>query len=187
MMNDTDLDTIASSVAYAWFASVINITPHAPLLQALRRYVRLRPENVLAFFRHHCQRTGMSCSALTLTICLSIHFWSHSFRQLRLVDHNRLIQRFEILPLPLPSSPSLTITWMRDSTRIPLSQRIIRVPTGRCAKLISMHIINSTSPEFEVPPELTTHLLCGILIDTIGLKDGGKAVQADHYAAAYLI
>lgn len=50
-----------------------------------------------------------------------------------------------------------------------------------------MHIINSTSPEFEVPPELTTHLLCGILIDTIGLKDGGKAVQADHYAAAYLI
>lgn len=122
MMNDTDLDPTASSVAYAWFASVINITPHVPLLQALRRYVRLRPENVLAFFRPHCQRTGMSCSALTSTICLSIHFWSHSFRQLRLVDHNRLIQRFGILPLPLPSTPSLTITWIRDSTRIPLSQ-----------------------------------------------------------------
>ena len=38
-----------------------------------------------------------------------------------------------------------------------------------------------------MPPELATLLLCSILIDTSGLKPGGKAEAADHRAAQFLI
>jgi hypothetical protein len=38
-----------------------------------------------------------------------------------------------------------------------------------------------------IPPELSTLLLSAILIDTKGLKAGGKAVDVDREAAAYLI
>jgi exopolyphosphatase len=54
-------------------------------------------------------------------------------------------------------------------------------PSGSCASHIA-----SLCPT-EVPAELATLLLCAILIDTAGLKFGGKALQVDYNAAGFLV
>lgn len=62
--------------------------------------------------------------------------------------------------------------------------RIIAVPTGSCSSLVAQ-LLHAECPD-TIPPELATLLLCAVLIDTGGLKPGGKAENADRLAAIYL-
>lgn len=63
--------------------------------------------------------------------------------------------------------------------------RIITVPTGSASSLVALYLQEKC--EDKVSPELATLLLCSVLIDTNGLKVGGKAVDADRAAAAFLV
>jgi hypothetical protein len=48
----------------------------------------------------------------------------------------------------------------------------------------SRTLVARLSPNLSIPPELSTLLLSAILIDTHGLKLGGKALDVDREAAA---
>lgn len=179
--NLIDLDSIASSVAYAWFASTSTGNPHIAILQTARRDLKLRPENIYAF------SLASLTTELQELLCIdevpSAPFPSDKFA---LVDHNRLLSKFTE---SAPASVVAVIDHHEDEGLYTdtASPRLIQVPTGSCTSLVTLHILNTAGPDVHVPPELATFLLCGILIDTNGLKEGGKAVQADHDAAAFLV
>lgn len=179
--NLIDLDSIASSVAYAWFASTSTGNPHIALLQTARRDLKLRPENIYAF------SLASLTTELQELLCIdevpSAPFPSDKFA---LVDHNRLLSKFTE---SAPASVVAVIDHHEDEGLYTdtASPRVIQVPTGSCTSLVTLHILNTAGPDVHIPPELATFLLCGILIDTNGLKEGGKAVQADHDAAAFLV
>jgi exopolyphosphatase len=75
------------------------------------------------------------------------------------------------------------------------AERLIQVPTGSCASLVTKHFQSmwnsaNSSPAgisgSPVPPEVATLLLSAIVIDTGGLKAGGKAVPVDYGSASFL-
>lgn len=147
----------------------------------------LRPENLLAFrFANvpistllHPDTLPTSSSDLT---SLGAHF--------ALVDLNKL----------LPAFAGGTVDAVIDhhddeGVHKDAAVRLIQVPTGSCASLVTKHF----RPEWEasmsspaggkgvpVPPELATLLLSAILIDTAGLSEGGKATTTDRDSAAFL-
>lgn len=99
-----------------------------------------------------------------------------------LVDHNQLLPRWA------DCAPDYTITAVvdhhDDEHLYPdASPRIVEVPTGSCASLVTRLLDNDSAP---LPPDLATLLLCAILIDTDGLRPGGKAEAADLDAASFL-
>lgn len=104
-------------------------------------------------------------------------FPSHTFA---LVDHNCLDSSFST------DNPTVDVIAVIDHHEDEnfyadtANPRTI-APAGSCAS----HIV-SLCPA-EVPAELATLLLSAILIDTSGLKPGGKALQVDRDAAAFLI
>lgn len=104
-----------------------------------------------------------------------------------LVDHNRLNPRF------LHSNPDARVVAVVDHHedeglyRDTANPRLIVVPTGSCASLVTQLFQDHPEGSNDLPSELATLLLCSILIDTSGLKPGGKAEAADHRAARFLI
>lgn len=177
---DADLDTIASSIAYSWIASTAHKTPTIALLQLEREDIHLRPENV-----HALNLSLLDAShkdLLTLSdIPSSSRFPSTKFA---LVDHNRLLHRYTV------DNPDATVVGVIDHHedeglyKDTAEPRVITVPTGSCSSLVT-RLLEEACPE-QVPPDLATLLICAILIDTDGLKLGGKAEQSDRDAADFL-
>lgn len=64
------------------------------------------------------------------------------------------------------------------------SPRIIQ-PAGSCASLVTRVIMSY--PTLEIPPELAALLLSAIVIDTHGLRKGGKAIDVDYEASTWLL
>ncbi|KZV96023.1 DHH phosphoesterase, partial [Exidia glandulosa HHB12029] len=186
-----DLDTLVSSVAYAFLASSRD-RPMVALQQTLRADVRLRPENVYAL-----EIAGLSDhdALLYLDDVPSDVQYPPPGSKFALVDHNALNSRFQTAHIqqdgvdrPEPAKVVGIIDHHEDEgahTGEDVSPRIIQVPTGSCSSLVANHFrLASQTP---IPPELATLLLSAILIDTDGLKEGGKAEDADRAAAHFLI
>ena len=101
-----------------------------------------------------------------------------------LVDHNRLGRRF------IEASPNARVVAVIDHHEDEglytqsADPRMIVVPTGSCSSLVT-RILSQASPD-NLPAELAKLLLCAILIDTNGLKSGGKAETIDRESAARL-
>ncbi|GBE83411.1 DHH phosphoesterase [Sparassis crispa] len=174
-----DLDSLASAIAYAYYAGVVSKhAPTIPLVQTPREDLHLRAENL-----HALALAGVD-PALLLTISdLPSSSSSSPFPSTKfvLVDHNRLAPAF--------SHPSARVVAVVDhhadeglyaDTADP---RLIEVPTGSCASIVA-RLLQHTG--MRIPRELATLLLCSILVDTGGLKPGGKAEDADRAAAAFL-
>lgn len=181
-----DLDSISSAIAYAWFASKTINKPCVALVQTPRRDLKLRPENVytlsLASFTPELEE--LLCIDDIPLSSSSSPFPSNKFA---LVDHNRLGAIFaEFNPA---ASVVAVIDHHEDEGLYTGSAdpRIIQVPTGSCTSLVTIHMVKTAGVDVKIPPELATLLLCGIFIDTTGLKVDGKAVETDHEAAAFLI
>lgn len=85
-----DLDSLASSIAYAWFNSNIHGHPTVPLIQIEHEDLILRPENI-----HALQAAGIHHPRDQL-LCLTdvAHLKPFPTRSFMLVDHNRLGQAF---------------------------------------------------------------------------------------------
>lgn len=173
---------MASSIALAWCMSTAGNADVVSLIQTPRGELRARPENlyVLSLVGINAEDPQFLCLD-DIPEAKRSPFPSHKFA---LVDHNRLLPQF-VSENP-PSQVVAVIDHHEDEGFYKdADPRIIVVPTGSATSLVSLYIKEkSTSPP---PPELATLLLCGILIDTDGLKPGGKAEDQDHQAATFLV
>lgn len=174
-----DLDSLASAVAYAWYRSAIQNDTAIPLVQTPRPDLSLRAENLYAL-----ELAGLSASTQDL-LCIDDIPSSAAFPSIKfaLVDHNRLQYRF------VDGNPEARVVAILDhhedeGHHTDADPRVIVVPTGSAASLVA-RLLSETCPE-AVPKEVATLLLCAILVDTNGLKPGGKAENIDREAAAFL-
>ncbi|KAL7284602.1 hypothetical protein ACG7TL_001896 [Trametes sanguinea] len=175
-----DLDSISSAIAYAWYASRVKGISAVSLTQTLRADLHLRAENLHAFELVHISPTDILCID-DVPVQTSQPFPSSQFA---LVDHNRLQPRFT------RDNPDARVVAVIDHHedeglhKDTADPRIVVVPTGSCSSLVAR--LFEDHPE-HMTPEVATLLLCSILIDTSGLKPGGKAEDADRRAASFLI
>ncbi|KAJ7777853.1 exopolyphosphatase [Mycena maculata] len=172
-----DLDSLASSIAYAWVQSEIGKKPSIPLIQIARDDLNLRAENL-----HALKLAGITNPAkqlLSTTDVLDVKpFPSSTFA---LVDHNRLGVAFSA---DNPGAKVVAVIDHHEDENFYADSDPRKVaPAGSC----SSHVANLYPKEAGMPKELATLLLSAILVDTGGLREGGKAIQADRDAASYLI
>ncbi|KAG6908259.1 hypothetical protein DXG01_005524 [Tephrocybe rancida] len=174
-----DLDSIASSIAYAWFQSEVHKKPTIPLLQLERDDLDLRAENTYALSVAGITEPKEQLLFLTDLAPFSLTtpatpFPSHAFA---LVDHNSLGAAYTF------NNPTATVTAIldhhADEGQHPAASPRTITPAGSCTS----HVAALFS---EIPTPVATLLLTGILIDTNGLKAGGKALPVDHLAAGFL-
>lgn len=142
----------------------------------------LRPENLLAL-----RNTSISLTSLLHASQLPVSTTELASQGITftLVDHNKLLPQFG------QGKVNAIIDHHEDeNAHTDASIREITIPTGSCASLVVKHFrpqweasISRGSP---VPPELATLLLSAIVIDTGGLKPGGKATPVDYEAASFL-
>ncbi|EJD51839.1 DHH phosphoesterase [Auricularia subglabra TFB-10046 SS5] len=178
-----DLDTLASSVAYAFLAHS-DQHPFVALQQTPRGDLRLRPENI-----HALSLAGLGEAEHDALLCIDDLPTDTPFpppgTRFALVDHNALGAHFKV-----EGAKVVGIIDHHEDERAHASDevapRIVQVPTGSCSSLVANHF-HSASSSTTPPPELAGLLLSALLIDTDGLKAGGKAEAADHDAAAYLL
>jgi len=98
-----------------------------------------------------------------------------------LVDHNRLLGQYT--SIAGPEVVGILDHHEDEGFHLDANPRTIKVPTGSCASLVATHFRESKA----WTPELATLLLCSIVVDTGGLKAGGKATPTDHEAAQLLL
>ncbi|PPQ86415.1 hypothetical protein CVT25_003537 [Psilocybe cyanescens] len=169
-----DLDTIASSIAYAWIQSEIYKKPAVPLLHIHRNDFVLRAENL-----HALKLAGLSPNQEELlTLDDLSQYQPFPARKFALVDHNCLADAFT------HNNPQAHVVAIIDhhhdeGHHLDANPRVV-TPCGSCAS----HIASLCPPE--IPAELATLLLSAILIDTDGLVSGGKATSIDREAALIL-
>ncbi|KAF6751663.1 exopolyphosphatase [Ephemerocybe angulata] len=150
-----DLDSVASSIAYAWFLSEVEKKPAVPLIQIARDDFVLRAENVYAL-----GLAGIHNPSDELLTTSDIEgkpsFPSSSFF---LVDQNRLASQF--------TGTVIGIIDHHQDEGLYKDTCTVReiVLCGSCSSLVSLAL----PPQ--MPAELATLLLTAIVIDTGGFKD----------------
>ncbi|OJA12369.1 hypothetical protein AZE42_04346 [Rhizopogon vesiculosus] len=168
-----DLDSLASALGYAWLRSHTSGKAIAYITTPREDFI-LRAENLYALGLAGIIQPfeELYCSGDPMPSQVS---------QFALVDHNVLDTRY--------NTPTARVVAVIDhhedegKYKDTADPRIVE-PVGSCSSLVAKLFQSSNLP---IPPELSTLLLSAILIDTKGLKAGGKAVDVDREAAAYLI
>jgi exopolyphosphatase len=149
--------------------------------------MQLRPENLLAFVLSSIPLSALLHSELlpvpTKDLgALGVH--------LALVDHNKLLPQFTGAKVD-----AIIDHHDDEGLYTDAKVRVIKVPMGSCASLVTKHFMDVWKASLAgpagqagspVPAELATLLLSSILIDTGGLKAGGKATPTDYESAAFL-
>lgn len=112
-----------------------------------------------------------------------------------LVDHNRLLPAFGTDDAAYARVKAIVDHHEDEGVSLAASPRIIQVPNGSSTSLVSRLFHPQWSAALSgpaglagspVPPEVATLLLSALVIDTHGLKAGGKATQIDIEAAEFL-
>ncbi|GHJ89742.1 hypothetical protein NliqN6_6144 [Naganishia liquefaciens] len=197
-----DLDSLASSIAYASLASTLSTEHTLPLLLTPRKYMSLRPENALALNKAlipadtqhdiflHLEELPVEARTLAR---LGVKF--------ALVDHNTLLPPFRGDGQPGETETEDPVVAIidhhaDDGNHAGARPRVIQIPTGSTTSLVTMFFkeqwqraLDASPPPREAPPpELATLLLSGILIDTSALKAGlnAKTTPTDRAAAEFL-
>ncbi|KAG8774724.1 Exopolyphosphatase [Serendipita sp. 397] len=167
-----DLDSIASAIGYAFLSSDAKIIP---FIQTKRSDLHLRPENILAFSLASLDTSHLLTAS---DIDRGIQAYNCSYI---LVDHNRI--------LPTCNGTVLGVLDHHEDEGFhkDAKPRTIQ-PVGSCASLVTVHfkqrLQSATSGELA---DIATLLLSAILIDTGGLKAGGKATDVDFEGAELLV
>lgn len=174
VLHHIDLDSLASALGYAWLHSNTSGKAIAYITTPKEDFA-LRAENLyalgLAGINHPFEE--LYCSGDPMPSQVS---------QFALVDHNVLRAIY--------ASPTTSVVAVMDhhedegQYKNIANPRIVE-PAGSCSSLVAR--LYQSSPSLSIPPELSTLLLSAILIDTHGLKKGGKALDVDREAAAFLI
>jgi exopolyphosphatase len=172
----SDLDSLASAVAYAWYATHHLGQPTVPLLQTPRIDLSLRAENLYA----------LELSAIDPAHLLTgdeLPSSSPPATKYALLDHNALTGRFAA---DKNARVVAVVDHHVDERRhLDASPRVVEVPTGSCCSLVA-RLIQKEWPE-GMSREIARMLLCAILSDTNGLKAGGKAEDVDREVAPFLL
>jgi len=160
------------------------------LQQTPRTDLRLRPENVFALQRSAIVEDDLLC----IDDLPSDVTFPPPGAKFALVDHNSLSSRFSTVHTTQEgqtAEPTRVVGIIdhhedeHSHSDAPL--RVIQVPTGSCASLVTNHFRSVSTPSSPpVPPELASLLLSAILIDTNGFE-GSRGQPADHAAASYLL
>ncbi|KAI0252813.1 hypothetical protein BJV78DRAFT_1199172 [Lactifluus subvellereus] len=171
-----DLDSLASAIAYAWYATRYLGQPTVPLLQTPRADMPLRAENLYAL-----EFSGVDPAHLLTGDELPANVPPAA--KYALLDHNTLAGRFA-------ADESARVVAIVDHhaderNHLNASPRIVEVPTGSCTSLVARLIRQEWAEGMS--RSVARLLLCGVLIDTGGLKPGGKAEAADREAAPFLL
>ena len=167
-----DLDSIASAVGYAYLAQETNIIP---MVQTARDSLHLRPENLLAFSKASLD------SALLLTSSDIPPPPANQPSKYVLVDHNRL------LPSLVGNVVAILDHHNDEQQHLTADPRVLK-PVGSCASLVTIQFTDSwKTRSSEDLQSVALLLLSAILIDTGGLKPGGKATETDYEAARLLV
>lgn len=159
---------MASSIAYAWYLSNVEKKPAVPLIQIAREDLSLRAENLYAL-----GLAGINQPAEQLLTTTDIEklnpFPADTFF---LVDQNRLGSQF--------SGKVVGIIDHHQDEGLYTDTATVRniKPCGSCSSLVA------TALPPKLSAELATLLLTAIVIDTNGLKPGGKATDEDRQAAS---
>jgi exopolyphosphatase len=172
----SDLDSLASAIAYAWYSTCYLGQPTVPLLQTPRADLSLRPENLYAL-----EFSGIDPASLLTGD--EIPADAPPAGKYALLDHNALTGRFA-------AHDDIRVTAIvdhhEDEKRHPeASPRIVESPTGSCSSLIGRLIQKEWDAGMSRP--VARLLLCAVLIDTGGLKAGGKAEVTDREVALFLL
>jgi exopolyphosphatase len=172
----SDLDSLASAIAYAWYSTCYLGQPTVPLLQTPRADLSLRPENLYAL-----EFSGIDPASLLTDD--EIPADAPPAGKYALLDHNALTGRFA-------AHDDIRVTAIvdhhEDEKRHPeASPRIVESPTGSCSSLIGRLIQKEWDAGMSCP--VARLLLCAVLIDTGGLKAGGKAEVTDREVALFLL
>ncbi|TCD61140.1 Exopolyphosphatase [Steccherinum ochraceum] len=175
-----DLDSLSSAIAYSWYASTVQKSATVALFRAQKSDLHLRAENLYAL-----ELAGLDPSDPPV-LCLddlpsTPPFPSNRFA---LVDHNHLDSDFTRDNTDPRVVAVIDHHEDEGSHKDTADPRVITVPTGSASSLVALHLA-AQCPD-QVPAELATLLLSSIMIDTGGLKPGGKAEQPDRAAAAFL-
>lgn len=182
-----DLDSIASSIAYAWVESEVHKRPTVPLIPMERQDLNLRAENIYALKLAGISKPRDQLLFLTDIPQLKDSDTSFPSQRFVLVDHNKIKDRY------LHNNADGRIVAVIDHRedeglyKETADPRII-LPCGSCCSHISTSVLPSRDNPLgiHIPRELATLLLCSIMIDTDGLRPGGKALQIDRDAATIL-
>ncbi|KAJ9099759.1 hypothetical protein QFC21_003757 [Naganishia friedmannii] len=195
-----DLDSLASSIAYSTLSSTLSPpTRSLPLLLTPKKYMSLRPENILALnsalIPTQQSRDGEIFLHLE-DLPIDPAELARKGIKFALVDHNSLLPPFQSTD-PSLKDPVVAIFdhHADDGNHIHASSRLIQIPTGSTTSLVTTYFkdawqraIQSGDERLEPPSELATLLLSGILIDTGALKAGPdvKTTKTDRDAAEFL-
>lgn len=185
-----DLDSLASSIAYAYLDNSLNANRSLALNLTPRKLMNLRPENNLAL-----QRASIPAEVLLHAEDLprGTEGLIPAGVTIGLVDHNVLLPRFGSAA-DYSRVTSIIDHHEDEHQSLNANPRIVKVPTGSSSSLVTNHfaptwknvISSPAGVNAGPPPELATLLLSALLIDTQGLKSGGKATRDDYDAAAFL-
>ncbi|KIK36733.1 hypothetical protein CY34DRAFT_811055, partial [Suillus luteus UH-Slu-Lm8-n1] len=152
------LDSLASALGYTWLRSKASGKVIAYITTPKEDFT-LRAENLYALAPMPSQVS-----------------------QFALADHNVLRTTY--------ASPTANVVAVIDhhedegQYKDTANPRIVE-PAGSCSSLVAR--LYQSFSNLSIPPELSTLLLSAILIDTHGLQMGGKALDVDREAAAFLI
>ncbi len=112
-----------------------------------------------------------------------------------LVDHNRLLPAFGTTDKAYAHVKGIIDHHEDEGVSLAANPRIITVPNGSSTSLVALHFKDAWGASVSgpagaagspVPPEVATLLHSALVIDTQGLKPGGKATQLDVEAASFL-
>lgn len=175
-----DLDSIMSSIAYAYLLSNEETGLYVPLLNLPREELALRKDIL-----HHFAQLNISIENLLFlddNVPLDLLFSQDKLR-LNLVDHNILRPRQEHLSSAVER---IVDHHAEENKQYPLltdKNKLIAV-VGSNSTLIAEKLISS--PNIQMTAELATLLLGPILIDTSNLKSLEKTTDRDLQAAELL-
>lgn len=183
-----DLDSIASSIAYAWVESEVHRRPTVPLIPMQPEDFHLRAENIYALNLAGIYKPREQLLFLADIPHLNDADTSFPSQRFVLVDHNKIKDRY--LHNNVDGRVVAIVDHREDEGlyKDTADPRIV-LPCGSCCSHIATSVLPSRDNPLgiSVPRELATLLLCGVLIDTDGLRSGGKALQVDRDAAVILI
>ncbi|KAI0267356.1 hypothetical protein BC834DRAFT_923584 [Gloeopeniophorella convolvens] len=172
-----DLDSLASAVAYAWYATHRLQQPTVPLLRTRRADVALRAENL-----HALALSGAAADDLLTADELPAH--APPAARYALLDHNVLAE-----PFTADDGGARVVAVIDhhadEGRHLDAAPRVVEVPTGSCASLVA-RLVQREWPA-GAQRGVARLLLCAVLVDTGGLRAGGKAEAADRGVAPFLL
>lgn len=185
-----DLDTIASSIALSFLSSALQAERYIPLILTPSSLMPLRPENLLALRLSHLPLSSLLHAE---SLAVGTSDLASTGAHFALVDSNRLLPQFS--GSGQGQVDAIIDHHEDEGLHLNAGVRVIQVPTGSCASLVTRHFMEPWKASLSgpsgpggspVPNELATLLLAAILIDTNGLKQGGKATTTDYESASFL-